>query len=103
MARARSWAVAVQQAIPEDSWIAVLEISWQPHVPYVLERKALTISNQNHMLPLCPMLRDRRFGYVILSRLEDTYRPENEVRLKKVLECFPSYTEILPDVYQVAH
>ena len=103
MARARSWAASVQEVIPEDSWIAVIEISWQPHVPYVLERKALIVSNKNHMLPLCPTLRDERFGYVILSRLEDTYRPENENRLKKVLECFASYYEIMPDVYKVEH
>lgn len=90
----------VQQHIPPDNWVAIVAYDWDPSYAYRLQRKALVVSPRELGKPVCQVLSDPRFTFVVVA---DRSYERNEELLGHALQCFPAWQEISPGVYKVLH
>jgi hypothetical protein len=96
VARARD----VQQYIPPDEWVAVVEYDWNPTYVYPLERKAMVVTPMELHKPICKVLSDERFTFVVVG---DLAFDKNEELLERAFKCFKSKEEVMPGVFRVWH
>jgi preprotein translocase subunit SecG len=96
------WAHDVQQFVPPDKWVVVIEYGWNPSFVYPLQRKTMVVSPKElgKSKSLCQLLSDKRFALVVVG---DLAYNQNEKLLKYTFKCFKSKEEVMPGVYLVTH
>ena len=96
------WAHDVQQFVPPDKWVVVVEYAWNPAYVYPLQRKTMVVSPRElgKSKSLCRMLSDERFTLVVVG---DLAYDQNENLLKYTFKCFRSKKEVRPGIYLVTH
>lgn len=93
----KAWAEQVQMHLPEDKWIVIVDYDWSPVYPYLLQRKSMVFSPKDDGKPICKLIRDDRFEFVILAD------PNYQGNLTRVLNCYDETIEVMPGVYQIVH
>lgn len=90
----------VQQHVPPDNWVAIVAYDWDPSYAYWLQRKAMVVSPRELEKPVCQVLSDPRFTLVVVA---DRSYERNEELLGHALQCFTSWQEVSPGMYEVSH